>query len=64
MSDMRRIGNLFVNFKEQFNRLQLVKAPETVHVKDLVSRTKFPALEAGMYHTTNETETSKVKAVV
>jgi len=58
MSDMRRIGTLFTHFQMEVNR---TSEESTVHVKDMISRDNFAALEIAIENA-SLTEDSQIKS--
>jgi hypothetical protein len=62
MSDMRRIGSLFLCFKEECKKLLGAEAPANVEVKDLVCRSMFPALESAIYRCTDASDSNQMKS--
>jgi hypothetical protein len=60
MCDMRRLASLFIFFKDECIRLQ--QCPEANFVSDMVSRSRFPALEAAIYKCTAKSESGQIKA--
>ena len=58
MSDMRRIGTLFTHFQMEVNR---TSEESTVHVKDMISRDNFAALETAIQNA-SLSEDSQIKS--